>query len=225
MEYSLTRSKRKTISLTIGKNAELLVSAPLFMPKSTVDTFVKSKERWILEHTEIQRERLQSRAGFSVNYGDSVLFLGNEYSVAPCEGNLASFDGTQFLMPSGLPEEAIKRTLIKLYMQLAKKIIPEKVKLFSGIMGVYPQRVSINSAKTRWGSMSGAGNVNFSWRLILAPESVVEYLVVHELSHMLEPNHSKAFWAIVYKYCPDYKARQTQLKNLERKLSHEDWSV
>ncbi|MDK2962182.1 MAG: hypothetical protein PWP20_1308 [Eubacteriaceae bacterium] len=90
-------------------------------------------------------------------------------------------------------------------------------------MGVFPQKLKINKARTRWGSCSSAGNLNFSWYLIMAEESAIDYVVVHELAHLIKMNHSKEFWEIVKTYCPDYEQAKDKLKTLQKTLAIQDW--
>jgi predicted metal-dependent hydrolase len=96
--------------------------------------------------------------------------------------------------------------------ELAKIIIPRKVAEFADIMGVTPSSVKITGAKTRFGSCSGKNTICFSWRVMLYPEKAINYVVVHELSHILHHDHSKKFWATVEKYMPDYKEAEKLLK-------------
>ncbi len=108
-------------------------------------------------------------------------------------------------------EATDKETVEKLKRQ-AKEFILPRVSYFSKIMGVFPERVSINSAKTRFGSCSSKKSLNFSYRLVFYPPEAIDYVCVHELAHLTEMNHSKKFWAIVEKYLPDYKERKKLLK-------------
>ena len=104
-------------------------------------------------------------------------------------------------------EEEIKELMLR-----AVSIIPKKVSHFSEIMNVIPAKVSINHAKTRFGSCSSKGNLNFSCRLMMYPEECIDYVVVHELAHLKHLNHSKDFWKFVEKFMPDYKKRKKLLK-------------
>ena len=97
-------------------------------------------------------------------------------------------------------------------IELAKKIFAQKCREYAEIMGVTYGRITIREQKTRWGSCSSAGNLNFNWRLVEMPEEIIDYLVVHELAHRREMNHSKAFWAIVEQTLPDYKVRREWLR-------------
>lgn len=96
--------------------------------------------------------------------------------------------------------------------ELARTVFAQKTALYASLMGVSYGRISIRDQKTRWGSCSSKGNLNFNWRLILAPEEVLDYVVVHELAHRKEMNHSPGFWAIVEEVLPDYRRRRLWLK-------------
>lgn len=99
------------------------------------------------------------------------------------------------------------------YIQIARDIITQKTAYYAALMHVTYGRISIREQKTRWGSCSGKGNLNFNWRLILAPENVLNYVVVHELAHRKEMNHSPAFYAVVQSILPDYKTAKEWLRN------------
>jgi len=98
-------------------------------------------------------------------------------------------------------------------ISLAKEVIPEKAERFAKIMGVVPSSVKITGAMTRWGSCSAKNALCFSWRLMLYPEKAVDYVVIHELSHILHHNHSREFWNTVALYMPDYKEAEQMLRN------------
>lgn len=96
-------------------------------------------------------------------------------------------------------------------IRMAKRLIPERVSYYAEIMGVSYGKVTIREQKTRWGSCSDKGNLNFNWKLMLMPEGTLDYVVVHELAHRIEMNHSKAFWKIVEGVLPDYREREALL--------------
>ncbi len=165
--YQLIRSRRKTVSLQITLQGQVLVRCPLHMQKGQVDAFVQSKSLWIQKHLE----KLQADPG------------------------------------AQLMEEEKAR----LHRQ-AKEVFWERVNYFAPIVGVTWEKITVRWQRTRWGSCSGKGNLNFNCLLLLAPPEVLDYVVVHELCHRKEMNHSKAFWELVAKVCPDYKAHRKWLK-------------
>ena len=221
-DYALTRSNRKTIAIYIREGA-VEVRAPLKMPKRDIDRFVASKEKWIVEKLAVTTERLAQCASFALAYGDSVTYRGKPYPIVAKDGNRVGFDEKGFYMPPGLPPEEIKAACVQIYRLLTKRDLTAKGLEFAKRMGVMPSAVKINGATTRWGSCSARKSLNFSWRLIMADDDVIDYVVVHELAHITEMNHSARFWALLEGVLPDYQDRRAKLKVLQRRLSTEDW--
>jgi predicted metal-dependent hydrolase len=205
------------------RNGGVEVRAPLKVPKRDIDKFVASKEKWITDKLAQSNEQAAQRENFSLDYGDFVTYRGKEYPITAKTGNRLGFDDERFYMPSDLSPEQIKAACVQIYRLLAKRDLTNKVLDFAKQMGVMPTAVKINGAKTRWGSCSSRKSLNFSWRLIMADDDVVDYVVVHELSHLTEMNHSQKFWAIVENTLPDYRERKAKLKLLQKRLSLEDW--
>ena len=223
INYNLIRSKRKTIAIHITQDATVEVRAPLKVPKSEIDRFVASKQEWINKHLAVHRESVENKAAFQLNYGDAVLLQGHTYPITAKAGNRAGFDGESFFMPPGLSADEIKRAVIQVYKMLAKNVLTYKVLDYAKQMDVTPTAIKVNRAKTRWGSCSGKNSLNFSWLLIMADNDAIDYVVVHELAHTKEHNHSAKFWAVVTSILPDYKQRQAKLKELQKRLVNEDW--
>lgn len=121
--------------------------------------------------------------------------------------------------PSQKEKTPYERRLEAPYRQAAKEYIPKRAAYYAGLLGVDYNTITIRDQKTRWGSCSSKGNLSFSWRLILAPPKVLDYVVVHELCHRLEMNHSPRFWALVESMIPDYKTHRKWLKENGEKLS------
>ena len=169
MEIKVKYSNRRTMSLEITRDCEILVRAPLKTSMRSVEKFVKSHEEWLISHLERKKASLLAHP-------------------EPSEAELAELK------------------------EKAKEYIPERVAYFSSFMGIIPARVSINSAKTRFGSCSSKNSLNFSCRLMAYDKAAIDYVVVHELCHIKHHNHSRDFWALVEKYMPDYKERKKLLR-------------
>lgn len=220
--YTLTRMGRKTIGIYI-KGDSIEVRAPLRCPKSEIDKFVASKEEWIKKSLAESQEQMSMREAFTRGYGDTVLYRGCNYPIEARAGNRVGFDDVVFYLPQNLPPEQIKAAIVQIYRMLAKRYLTSKVLEYAKLMGVTPTAVKVNGAKTRWGSCSTYKSLNFSWRLIMADDEVIDYVVVHELAHIIEMNHSQKFWAVVEQILPDYKERRVKLKELQKRLVMEDW--
>ncbi|MCL1808560.1 MAG: M48 family metallopeptidase [Clostridiales bacterium] len=221
-EYTLTRSNRKTIGLYV-KNGAMEVRAPLKMTKSEIDSFVASKEKWAKEKLAESCKLKEARKAFALSYGDAVIYRGASYPIAARLGMRVGFDGKVFYLPQGLAPDDIKYGAVQVYRLLAKRHLTERTAHFAGIMGVTPTAVKITGAKTRWGSCSTGKSINYSWRLVMADDEVIDYVVVHELAHITEMNHSGRFWAVVEKALPNYRELKTRLKELQKRLGSEDW--
>ncbi|MDR3277888.1 MAG: M48 family metallopeptidase [Oscillospiraceae bacterium] len=223
MDYQLIRSKRKTIALYVRDGAVEL-RAPLNAPKAEIDTFIASKEKWIIGRLTQSRERIERREAFRLSYGGTVTYRAKEHLIAAKDGDRLGFDYERFYMPPNLTPAQIKNACIQIYKMLAKRDLTETTFAFAKRMGVMPAAVKITGAAARWGSCSGKGSINFSWRLIMADDDVIDYVVVHELAHITEMNHSAAFWRIVDDILPDRKQRQARLNELQKRLGGEDWT-
>ena len=221
--YTLVRSQRKSVAIYITRDAQVEVRAPLHTPVHAIERFVASKKTWIDTRLGMREKVRDEKAAFSLHYGSMLLLQGHEYPIEAREGKHSGFDGVCFYMPPDLSAMEIKAEVIRIYKLVAKQIISEKVEFYAKELHVVPARVRISSAKTRWGSCSGKKNLNFSWRLMMAEDTVIDYIVVHELAHILELNHSSRFWAHVERILPDYRSSNAKLKQLQEMLSFQDW--
>lgn len=209
MDYRLVRSKRKTIAICIDRDGGVTVRAPLRAAGSLVERFVREKQGWILEKSGEMRRLSDERRDFSVRPGDFLPMCGIDYPVR--EGPSVSFDGASFFVPREA-YETLRPKLEALYRTAARRVIPERVALFSQTTGLRPAAVRVGGAKTSWGSCSGQNRLSFTWRLILVPGEELDYVVAHELAHLREHNHSARFWHLVESILPDYAVRRAKLK-------------
>ena len=223
----IVRSKRKTLAIYILKDASVEVRAPLDMPLRHIERFVDSKERWISDRVSRRARSIDAKFAFSLNYGDQVLLRGKLYPIKAVEKSglsRAGFDGEYLLAPPGLSSDMIKKAVISIYTDEANKTLREKTRAFAERMGIQYRGLRVTGAKTRWGSCSSKASLCFSWRLIMAPDDVIDYVVVHELAHIREMNHSPRFWALVSCVIPDYPDKKKKLRQLHESLASQDWS-
>ncbi|MGE4542310.1 MAG: M48 family metallopeptidase [Bacteroidales bacterium] len=223
MNYLLVRSKRKTIALKIRDDCQLEVRAPKQMPLDQIESFVHKHQAWVHNHLQGMLSVQEKRGTFRVAFGQSYLMMGKRYPLIAGKKTQTEFNGNGFYLWDKLTEDQLKSEMVSLYRGLARNLLIKKTIDYGRQMGVFPQKLKINKARTRWGSCSSAGNVNFSWYLMMAEESAIDYVVVHELAHLIQMNHSKAFWSIVENYCPDYLEAKEKLKCLQDLLAEQDW--
>lgn len=211
--YQVVRSNRKSVALVIDNEANLIVRAPLSMSDEDIETFVKKKKRWINEKQQQVAVFGEKHPPVVVETGESVMYLGSSYAIIKDTVDDVAVSGNELVVP----EDYDRDNLIAWLKEQALQTITERVNLYSNIMGVTPGTVKLSEAKARWGSCSTKNNLNFAWRLVMCPLSVIDYVVVHELSHITYKNHSSAFWARVKTVLPNYEDDQDWLK-VNRKL-------
>lgn len=174
--FEIIRSRRRTISITVKENMQVVVRAPLTMKEETVRKFVETKRPWIEKSLQKQRE---------LNERKEPPFTAEE---------------------------------IHTLADAALKDIPARVARYAPVVGVTVGRITIRNQKSRWGSCSAKGNLNFNCLLMLCPEDVRDYVVVHELCHRKELNHSPAFWSLVENVLPDYREQYRWLRENESRI-------
>jgi predicted metal-dependent hydrolase len=224
INYVVKRSNRKTAAIVVSED-RVEVRVPLMATSSEIKKIVSAHEKWIKNRLEKIRERADIRGSFSLDYGDTIRLRGERRRIVARDGKNAGFDGEEFYMPPGYQPPQIKKIVIKTYRILALRHFCKKADEFSKHMRVDPLAVKVTGAKTRWGSCSAKKSVNFSWRLIMASDYVIDYVIVHELAHLKEMNHSDRFWALVANVLPDYKKRKAGLRVLQKELANEDWET
>ncbi len=148
-----------------------------------------------------------------------LLYLGQTYALQPSEAtrDQVYIEEDQLVVhykprENESPLIVVGKLLLEWYAKQAGSTLSARTAHWGKMIGVSPSRITIRDQKTRWGSCSSKGSINYSWRLIMAPSKVIDYLVVHELCHMLQANHSKAYWELVAHYIPDYAAQRQWLK-------------
>lgn len=220
MQYQLTRSNRKSIAISFDRDGNLIVKAPLWLNLKEIETFVASKEEWITA-TAVRLKRAREKAMAErprLENGDTLKYLGEKriLTVIREQRSRAKVKCVMERLLLWVPYEAdyeYKRAqLEKWYRKQAQLGFTRKAEEFAKILGVSFAEIHIKDQKSRWGSCSGRGNLNFNWRLIMAPEPVCDYVIIHELCHLRFMDHSAAFWKLVESICPDYKQYRSWLK-------------
>ena len=207
----IIRSHRKTIALVISQDTELVVRAPIHTPLEYIRNLVDKKRFWINRKQEEIRKRPIVKPKEFVN-GEGFLFLGRSYKLEIVDGLQSDIELRDTLQLSRTRLPVAKETLIAWYKERALEKIRERCEWYARLTGYKPTSIKITGAKRRWGSCGPRGTLNFSWRLIMAPLEVVDYVVVHELVHLEEKSHAKKFWNKVKTILHDYEKREKWLK-------------
>ncbi|MFT3894347.1 MAG: SprT family zinc-dependent metalloprotease [Anaerolineales bacterium] len=213
----LIRSKRRTIALIVERDGSVTVRAPLKMSAKAIEEFVVKHADWV-EKKQIEVANIAPEKTKQYEAGERFLFLGQEYPleiVKSARKKLVLEDAFKLAESEKENAEAVFRHW---YRKQAAKIILERVALFAERYQLAVGTIRITSARTRWGSCSPKNNLSFSWRLVLTPPDVIDYVVIHELAHTVHHNHSKRFWKLVEKWMPDYKERRKQLRTYGKEI-------
>jgi predicted metal-dependent hydrolase len=217
IDYSIVYSERKTVSIIIERDRRVVVRAPLHVSEAKVAELIQSKKRLIqqkIEHNQKYPFEKQTKEFIS---GESLLYLGSLYKLHLTDGPIEGvvFDSKFFISKANQP---LANALFKeWYINAAREIILPKAESVARQIGVEYNSISILDLKYRWGSCTPKDNIHFNWRLIKAPMTVIEYIIVHELTHLLEANHTPQFWSRVAVQLPAY----TKAKNWLKEYGHE----
>jgi len=230
IRYSVIRTDRKTVGLEVDVEDGVLVRAPNHLSSVEIKRIVKKKADWILRKQAKVNEIKSPPQPKEFLSGEKLPYLGCRYrlKINPTEeikeASVKLYQGKfQVQVNAQLAGEerrsTIREELITWYRQRAEVKINERVKKYKQQIGVEPNNVKIKKQKKRWGSCSSKGNLNFNWKLIMAPMSVIDYLVVHELAHLKHSNHSQDFWNLVGAVVPHYEEKQEWLRINGRQLT------
>jgi predicted metal-dependent hydrolase len=201
--------KRKTSAIKIQKG-KVFVMVPERLSMTVIEYLVTEKTRWIKEKLALQKAVFAIKPKEFVS-GEAFSYLGKHHPLKIESGLYPAIKLHQDELVVSVRDKAadntkaIKQLLIKWYKQQAEAELRQKTESYSRIIGVNPSSVIIKSFKSRWGSCKTTGGIQYNWKIIIAPDSVINYVVIHELCHILHHNHSPAFWKAVERYCHDYR--------------------
>ena len=215
LEYTVRRSPKRTkLSIIVERDCRVVVLAPDEASDSAIDSAVQAKRQWIYEKTrhEQKYQPLPHPPGKELVSGESALYLGRNYRIELIEETL---DGVKFQQKFLVSRSEVKRgkeILREWYMkQASRKILPRTAK-HARDLGVTYTNAKIVDSQFRWGSCTPKNSVHFNWRLIKAPMFVIDYVIIHELAHLIEPNHTARFWNVVRTQSPTADKARTWLK-------------
>lgn len=207
----IIKSNRKTVSIEVTDNATLIIKTPTYVRIADIEKIIQKNYQWLKNRLEIAQKSRQFKTKRFVN-GEKFLYLGQLYPLE-IKQNLSKpliFNDKFYLRFDARPYA--REIFTNWYKQQAAKNFYRRALIFAPLMGVEFNQIKISSARKRWGSCSNKKNINIVWRLIMAPQAIIDYVIVHELAHLKHMDHSKNFWKLVESVYPNYKKAVNWLK-------------
>lgn len=224
LSYVVRRSaKRKTLTITVERDRSVVVHAPSDASDERIQRVVESRRQWVFEKLRQGKkyQELPHPPGKELVTGESALYLGHSYRIEVIANGAGEIQFAQrFLIPASLVGRG-KGAMREWYLAQANEIILPRVRRHGAVLGVEFNRASIVDSRYRWGSCTLGSNVSFNWRLIKAPMFVIDYVIVHELAHLLEANHTPQFWNVVRTHVPRMEKARAWLSDNGQVLEEE----
>ncbi|MHB8709244.1 MAG: M48 family metallopeptidase [Desulfuromonadales bacterium] len=218
ISYQVIRSRRATADIVVERDGSIVVRAPESIPDERIEDMVEAKRLWIYQTLAEWRDLNATRVLREYRNGEGFLYLGRSYRlllVAGQEEPLLLKNG-RFCLRRDLVDagaiEAAKTAFRDYYIARGRDRITQRVNYYAPKVGVTPSGVSVRELGNRWASCSPNGNLAFHWKCLMAPQTIIDYIVVHELCHFHHLDHSDAFWNEVDKIIPGYRERKEWLR-------------
>jgi predicted metal-dependent hydrolase len=222
ISYRVVRTKNFSAGASINISSEkgVVVRAPFWMPQMMIDGFINEKSDWIEKHL---KRLSNNKVVKQYIEGEKHLFFGNEYTLSITPTPIPGRSKVHLLeekiqveiyeqLPKEKYPEKIREALLYWYLEMGIEAITEKVNHFSNQMGVDYQKINLKKVSSIWGSCSPSNCLSFNRKLVMAPHAVVDYVVIHEVAHMIHRNHGRGFWRLVECFDPEYKNHRRWLK-------------
>lgn len=215
-------NRRKSADIRVDEGAVSVV-VPIHTSPEKIAALLKTKRRWIKEKITLHRELTPVSTKQYVS-GEAFAYLGRNYRLKVERGSFTPvrlLNGRLLVMvPDGADQpHMIRNALLRWYKQQASLKLTDKVTRFAPMLGVEPAGMGIKTFKSRWGSCTAKGKLEFNWQIMMAPSRMVDYVVIHELCHLIRHDHSPEFWREVTRLMPDYQQRRDWLKSNAAKLT------
>jgi len=215
IDYLLKRSKRKTASIQIERDGRVSLRVPMRMTIRQIESLIEHKEAWVLRHLNARRVIRRRKNGRRYQDGARFPYLGRSYGLKIVESQdlpLLLKSGTFCLRWDHQTTAKADAAFKSFYFEKGIERITARVAHFQAMMGVSANRIRIVETKTRWASCSSKGNLNFHWKCLMLPKKVFDYIIIHEVAHLVHLNHSRRFWGQVEEIIPDYKEHREWLR-------------
>lgn len=208
IHYSVIYKNKKNISIIINGNKEICVYAPIGISYDYIEELLKSKENWIIKNIK----KIDTN---NLNDGTYIIYRGRKFLKKVEESTIEEIvlKGDLIIIRSRSTNIHYVNDLVSnWYLDNANNVILNRVNTLSSKYNLLPSKVLIRNQKSRWGSCNSRKEIRLNWRLVLMPDYVMDYIIIHELCHLKHMNHSNSFWSLVYKLDPDFQVSKEWLK-------------
>jgi len=217
ISYNIVRrSRRRTASIVIHPDNRIDVLAPAYLSDTHIAEWVSSKQQWIERKLHFNIHTRSQHQPKLFQQGEHFTLLGREYtlSVQPSTKRQVTLSGDRLVCqtPAAGQNTALRKQITHWYQQYARQYLQQRVDYYATLTNLSPVLVDIKNYRSRWGSCHLDGRIYFNWRIIMAPAHVSDYVVVHELCHLHQHNHSPAYWRLVESIMPHYREAKNWLK-------------
>lgn len=219
--YFIERGRRhKNVAIAVDPEHGVRVRAPRDTSIAKLDDIVRRRAKWIVDRRRRHEDLPPKPTPREFVNGETFLYVGKQYRLKLVSSGLA--DAARVRLAHGRLEVAAARParelLVDWYRDRARKLLDARVSAWSERLGVIPSSVLVREQRTRWGSADSKGNLRFNWRIVQASTRLVDYVIAHELVHLLHADHTREFWATLGRVMPDYEARREGLRKIGRLL-------
>lgn len=217
IRFEIKYKNRTSMSISVDLYGNVEVQAPKGISDEFVIGALEGKWEWIQEKRKEMKDRTLGLKVKTYDHGESFLYLGKEYpiQISPdpaIEQDYAVFaEDKLHIFVCQLEEEKIRQALKRFYYQQCKMLVERSIKSYQSNFKSKPRSIKITDNKTNWGTCDSKQQLTFNWKLAMAPQKVIDYVVVHEMCHMVHLNHDRSFWRLVGKILPDYKQQENWL--------------
>lgn len=232
IQYTVIYKKRKSLGIYIDFYGNIELRVPKETTQEAIVKLLETKWGWIVEKQHEMKTRTAGHVPKTYEEGEQFLYLGKKYpmTILPVEStadNNLRFESSQFLcsiQESVLNEDEQKKEVIqqlfkRFYYKECKRLVEKKIKEIQPMISVKPSKISISDDKSKWGSCDSKRQLTFNWKLAMAPDKVILYVVIHEMCHLEHLNHDRSFWRLVGKFMGDYEEQQLWLQNSSWKMT------
>jgi len=224
LNCTIIRKKRKTLGIYIDVYGNIELRVPTATTDQAIDQLIMNKWDWIISRSDEMKDKTKGFKEKEYVDGETFLYGGRNYPIdievdETLKKAKVSFSGVRLtILTPSKDKDLLKKAMTRFYKQECKKLVEESIRCYQPNFKQKPKSIKIASNKKTWGTCNSLREMTFNWKLAMAPEEVMDYVVVHEMCHMLHMNHDRSFWRLVGKYIPDYEERQEWLRQSHWKM-------